>query len=254
MVRAGTGEFLAAGSLDEWMEARQTGGVDAGIAYERRYGRLPDAAFPQPSPTWTHRSSRSTATSSSACGGGAALSSAGRDNQQVMLVPFTAELLPTVQVWFEDAEVRRWLGGPDWPAQSLRMHGQGLGEEFRGRRVLRDHSWVALDDDGEPVGLIGGEVYDHWDETAGPAMGLAYVVDPRRWRQGYGAAMLRAVVGSDEVADVVVFAAGIEPENKASVRCAVAAGFRPENGEPDHEGIVHHLLRRNPGDQDARLG
>jgi RimJ/RimL family protein N-acetyltransferase len=182
---------------------------------------------------------------------------ADRVTKVVTLVPFTGEFLPAVQVWFEDADVRRWLGGPDWPAQVLRLRGHGLGEEFRGRLVLRDHSWVALDDSGVPVALVGGEVYDRWigerGVEAGPAMGLAYVVDPRRQRQGYGTAALLALVGAVEVADVVLFAAGIEPENTASVRCAAAAGFRPDDPEPDDEGIVHHVLRRNADDPDRAV-
>jgi hypothetical protein len=47
-----------------------------------------------------------------------------------------------------------------------------------------------------------------------------------------------------EVADVRVFAAGIEPENVASTRCAAAAGFAPDDPAPDGEGIVYWLLRR----------
>ncbi|MCY1138446.1 GNAT family N-acetyltransferase [Actinoplanes sp. Pm04-4] len=158
----------------------------------------------------------------------------------VTLVPFTEELLPAVQVWFEHAEVQRWLGGPDWPAQCLRMRGQGIGEIFRGRRVLRDHTWVALDVGRRPVALIGGDVYD-----SGPELGFAYVVDPARWRQGYGTAALLAMMEHPDLADVVVFKAGIEPENVASTRCVTGAGFRPDDPEPDFEGIVHHRLRRD---------
>nr|WP_221379960.1 GNAT family N-acetyltransferase [Actinoplanes polyasparticus] len=159
----------------------------------------------------------------------------------VTLVPFTEAFLPVVQVWFTDAEVQRWLGGPDWPARSLRLRGHGVGEIFRGRRVLRDHTWVALDDHEVPVALTGGDVYD-----PGPELGFAYVVDPARWRQGYGAATLRAMVAHPDVADVAFFTAGIEPENVASARCLAAVGFRPDDPEPDHEGIVYHLLRRTP--------
>ncbi|WP_250037935.1 GNAT family N-acetyltransferase [Paractinoplanes maris] len=169
----------------------------------------------------------------------------------VTLVPFTEDLLPAVQVWFAHAEVQRWLGGPDWPARALRLRGHGIGEIFRGRRVLRDHTWVALDTDGKPVALIGGDVYTSGPEL-GPAhaagngseMGFAYVVDPGRWRQGYGTATLLALIAHPAVADVVLFTAGIEPENAASTRCAAAAGFHPDDPAPDEEGIVHHLLRR----------
>jgi RimJ/RimL family protein N-acetyltransferase len=175
----------------------------------------------------------------------------------VALTPFTRELLPVVQPWFHHPEVVRWLGGPEWPARGLDLAGTGLGETFRGRRVLRDHSWVALDAAGTVVASIGGEVYDRWCRYSegpdgvridavepGPSMGLAYVVDPRRWRQGFGTAALRAVLDAPEVADVVLFAAGVEPDNVASVRCAAAAGFRPDGTVPDWEGIVHYLHRR----------
>jgi hypothetical protein len=56
--------------------------------------------------------------------------------------------------------------------------------------------------------------------------------------------MLRAWLGHPEVADVHVFALGIDHDNPASSRCALAVGFVPDPPEPDWEGIVHHLLRR----------
>ena len=165
------------------------------------------------------------------------------------LTPFTVDLLPAVQRWFTHPEVVRRLGGPEWPAREFRQPDTGIGEMFRGRLVLRTHSWVALDAAGTPVAQIGGDVYDRWVRSGdgavepGPAMGFAYVVDPHRWRQGYGAATLRAMMAAPEVADVVLFAAGIEPDNVASVRCAAAAGLTPETDTPDEEGIVHHVRR-----------
>jgi RimJ/RimL family protein N-acetyltransferase len=175
----------------------------------------------------------------------------------VALVPFTNELLPVVQPWFRHPEVARRLGGPEWPERELRLLDAGIGELFRGRRVLRTHSWVAVDAPGAAVAKVGGEVYDRWcwytegidgpvvDRVEpGPAMGVAYVVDPRRWRLGYGAAALRAAVAAPDVADVVLFAAGIEADNLASARCARAAGLTAEISEPDWEGMIHHVLRR----------
>jgi RimJ/RimL family protein N-acetyltransferase len=177
----------------------------------------------------------------------------------VVLRPFTAELLEVVQPWFHHPEVQRWLGGPEWPARALSLAGTGLGESFRGRLVLRDHTWVAFDDSGAAVAYIGGDIYDRWsrysegpdgpivgEPEAGPAMGFAYVVDPRRWRQGFGAATVRAVMDAPEVSDVVLFAAGIEPDNIASARCLTAAGLLREPGAPDWEGIVHYIRRRGP--------
>jgi RimJ/RimL family protein N-acetyltransferase len=175
----------------------------------------------------------------------------------VTLVPYTVDWLAAVRPWFTDPEVRHRLGGPEWPERELRLMGQGLGETFRGRRVLRIHSWVALDAAGEPVAHLGGEVYDRWcryaatpegpsvsDVEPGPAMGLAYVVDPARWRRGYGRAALRGAVAAPEVADVALFALGIDADNTASRRCAESAGYSPDHAEPDWEDIVYHVLRR----------
>jgi len=176
---------------------------------------------------------------------------------RVTLTPFTEELLAVVQPWFHHPEVARWLGGPEWPAHQFTLLDSGIGESFRGRQVLSTHSWVAFDTSGDAVAQVGGEVYDRWCRYAetpagsvidaiepGPAMGLAYVVDPRRWRQGFGTAALLAAIHAPEVADVVVFAAGIEPDNVPSARCAAAAGFTPDIAAPDWEGMVYHIRRR----------
>ena len=176
---------------------------------------------------------------------------------RVVLRPFTPALLPVVQPWFHHPEVVRRLGGPEWPARELFLLEEGIGDVFRGRRVLRAHSWVAFDAAGDPVAKIGGEVYDSWCSYAegrqgpvitavepGPAMGLDYVVDPGRWRRGIGTATLLAAVDAPEVADVILFAAGIEVDNLASRRCAVAVGLEPEATVPDWEGIVYHVRRR----------
>lgn len=164
------------------------------------------------------------------------------------LVPFTRALLPRVQPWFHHPEVDRWLGGPDWPAHGLDQPPPGPDEWFRGMRVLRVHTWLAVTGDGTPVAQIGGDVFDRWCEgdrtEPGPAMGFAYVVDPSRWRQGIGRATLRLMFDAPELADVIVFAAGIEPENQASTRCARSAGMHPATETPDYEGIVYHLFRR----------
>lgn len=175
-------------------------------------------------------------------------------------MPFTDGLLPAVQPWFHHAEIRRRLGGPEWPARELRLAASKLRETYRGRVVLREHSWIALDATGEPVAKVGGDVYDRWTRydgshpdriviravEPGPAMGLAYVVDPARWRRGFGRATLRAAANHPDVCDVRIFVAGIDTDNEPSRRCAASAGFRPEVAEPDWEDTVYYLLRRSP--------
>jgi RimJ/RimL family protein N-acetyltransferase len=176
------------------------------------------------------------------------------------LVPFTAQQLPLVQPWFLHPEVRRWLGGPEWPARELRLTTVMPAEQFRGRLVLRTHSWIALDPTGTPLAKIGGDVYDQWTRydgsqptqavitsaEPGPAMGLAYVVDPQRWRKGVGRAVIRAAVDHPDVADVRIFAAGIDTSNEPGRRCAAAAGFYPDTDQPDWEDTIYYLLRREP--------
>lgn len=173
-------------------------------------------------------------------------------------MPFTAEFLPAVQPWFRHGEVRRRLGGPEWPVRELRLVDTVRQDEYRGRLVLRAHAWVALDVAGEPVAKIGGDVYDRWcrfdgsrlDQPVvsavefGPAMGLAYVVDPSRWRQGFGRAVLHAAVQHPDVDDVRLFAAGIDADNEASCRCAASAGFLLDAHPPDWESTVYYLFRR----------
>jgi RimJ/RimL family protein N-acetyltransferase len=175
--------------------------------------------------------------------------------ETIRLVPFEPELLPRVLPWFDHPEVQRRLGGRTWPERELALRNAAHGEEFCGRRVLRSHTFVALDGDGAPVAQIGGDVYDRWtlwdaatDRVTWTAerrtMGAAYVVDPQRWGRGHGRATLRAFVGAAELADVEQFVLGIEEDNAASLGAARGAGFTPLTTEPDAEDMVYlHLLR-----------
>jgi RimJ/RimL family protein N-acetyltransferase len=173
----------------------------------------------------------------------------------VRLAPFEPEHLPGVLPWFDDPETRRRLGGRDWPTRELALRSTLWSEEFRGRRVLRSCTFVALDDDGTVVAQVGGDVYDRWTAwdpvtervlSTDPrrTMGAAYVVAPSRRGRGLGAATLRALVAAPETADVEQFVLGIEPDNTASLRAAASAGFAPLTTEPDAEDMLYrHLLR-----------
>jgi RimJ/RimL family protein N-acetyltransferase len=179
----------------------------------------------------------------------------------VALVPLEPELLLAVLPWFDHPEVQRHLGDRSWPEREMALRtGTPPFEEFRGRRVLRSLTFVALDDDGRPVGQVGGDVYDRWTAWE-PAtervtatdprrtMGAAYVVDPARWGQGYGRATLAALAASPRTDDVELFVLGIDPANTASLRAAAGAGFTPLTTEPDAEDMVYVQLagRRGPG-------
>jgi RimJ/RimL family protein N-acetyltransferase len=177
------------------------------------------------------------------------------DAPPVRLVPFEPELLLAVLPWFDSPEVQRRLGGREWPERELALRSAAWTEEFRGRRVLRAHTFVVLDDRDRPAAQIGGDVYDRWtvwdpvgervlDSDPRRTMGAAYVVDPDRWGQGFGRAALRALVAAPETADVEQFVLGIEPDNAASLHAAAAAGFAPLTTEPDAEDMLYLRFER----------
>lgn len=169
----------------------------------------------------------------------------------VDLRPFDRDQLPLVEPWFEDPETQRWLGGPDWPRMMFDLadlpHGEFRGaQETGGCRFLAWHKDV-------PVGYVDCGTFDRWTTWEGgpdgrgvlgvidePSGAIAYVTDPAQRRKGYGAQMILAMMEVDALRHVSLFAAGIEPENTASVRCLLSAGFQPLDPVADWEGIVYY--------------
>jgi RimJ/RimL family protein N-acetyltransferase len=91
------------------------------------------------------------------------------------------------------------------------------------------------------------------DAIETPTGSIAFVVDPALRRRGLGRAMITALTRQPELRDVELFAAGVEPENRASRRCLEAAGFHPHSEQPDYEGMLYYRARRAEIEQDARL-
>jgi RimJ/RimL family protein N-acetyltransferase len=147
------------------------------------------------------------------------------------LVPFTPADLPRVELWFDDAQTRRWLGGPQWPAMVLRLAADPA-EEHRGRRIRARQAWLA-EQAGIPVALLDVEVYP--DGTAG----CAFVVAPERRGHGVGRRALARLAAELAAAGVREITAGVEPANTSSVRCLLGAGFQPRVDTPDAEGFLY---------------
>jgi RimJ/RimL family protein N-acetyltransferase len=173
----------------------------------------------------------------------------------VRLGPFEAGELPLVKPWFENVETQRWLGGPGWPSLILDLAGHPL-SEFRGAVETGRYAWVAWDG-ARPVGLIDCGTTDRWTTWEGgpggrgviasiavPSANISYVVDPSARRCGYGSAILRELLDLPALAHIELFAAGIEPGNTASIRCARSAGFDPLTSEPDREDTIYYVKRR----------
>ncbi len=134
------------------------------------------------------------------------------------------------------------------------------GQEYRGAIQTGSFRYVA-EFDGRLVGYIDCGTYDRYTEYQGegaagpiivdsieaPAGALAFVVDPARRGRGIGRAMIGALMLQPQVAFVALFEAGVEPENLASRRCLAAAGFTLRSEEPDFEGFLYYLVRRDGG-------
>jgi RimJ/RimL family protein N-acetyltransferase len=174
----------------------------------------------------------------------------------VTLRPFGRDQLPLVEPWFEDPETQRWLGGPGWPRMILDLAHAPLGE-FRGAQETGRHEFVAWDED-VPVGYVDCGTFDRWATWEGgsggrgvvgvidePSGSIAYVTDPAMRRRGYAVEMVLSLMRVSSLMHVSLFAAGIEPENIASVHCVTSAGFQPLDPVPDWEGIVYYVKRRD---------
>lgn len=174
------------------------------------------------------------------------------------LVQLTSAHLPHVRPWFDDPEVRRWLGGPEWVDAVLdQSAGVQPGETYRGAVVLGRPAFVLLDDEGRPAALIAGEIYDRQTIYAGEGAGgsefvdapgphrrtatLAVVVDPIRRRQGWASRIVTAFMAHPDLATAEVFEVGIEPDNFPSRRLFERLGFVQMTDEPDWEGMLEYL-------------
>lgn len=173
----------------------------------------------------------------------------------VDLRPFVPEQLAVVEPWFDDPETQRWLGSPDWPQRALQLADAPLGE-FRGAQETGRHRFLGWDRD-VPVGYIDCGTSDRWTTWEGgrggrgvvsvidePSGGIAFVTDPALRRRGYGSAMLLGLLQLPALEHVALFAAGVEPDNTASVRCLLSAGFGPLDPTADWEGFVYYARRR----------
>jgi RimJ/RimL family protein N-acetyltransferase len=175
---------------------------------------------------------------------------------ELRLQPFAREQLRQVESWFEDPDTERWLGGQGWMRLVLELADRPLGEH-RGAVETGRYGWSAWDRD-ELVGYIDCGTTDRWTTWEGGTNGrgvvatipvasgnLAYVVDPVVRRRGYGTTMIATLLTLPDLAHIELFAAGVEPDNVASVQCLRAAGFEAQDSNPDWEGIVYYFHRRS---------
>ncbi|MDG9718892.1 GNAT family N-acetyltransferase [Streptomyces sp. DH24] len=90
---------------------------------------------------------------------------------------------------------------------------------------LREHRFVALDEDGAVLGWVAACAVSDRCAYAGVVEHSVYVAPAARGR-GVAAALLTALVESTEAAGIWTIQSGIFPENTASLALHERAGFR----------------------------
>jgi RimJ/RimL family protein N-acetyltransferase len=103
---------------------------------------------------------------------------------------------------------------------------------------------VACSIDGSSTSGAGDEGPVYGASVELPTGSISYVVDPSLRNRGWARAMITELVNLPELAVVRIFEAGVEPENVASIRCLIAAGFTLESEDPDFENMLYLLFRR----------
>jgi RimJ/RimL family protein N-acetyltransferase len=145
-------------------------------------------------------------------------------NQELILVPMEQSDLPTLQAWFEDEELSRWLGGT-LPLQQYFDYVQSEVNYF---------AWMAIEGD-TPVGAAFMQV-----EPSEP-QGFAFLVKPELRSRGYGRLIVQKLMAQPEASAATEWKVGIKVGNIASQRCLDSVGFVPESGVADEEGFLQYV-------------
>ncbi|MEO6015170.1 MAG: GNAT family protein [Devosia sp.] len=125
---------------------------------------------------------------------------------EITLRPARARDIPLLDGWFRDAESRRWLGGPGWAKNGLKLTG--------GERHL-----PVGEADGTPFGLTDIEI------EADNRASFAIIVDPTRRGEHLASGMTEAIVAMLASRSVAELYAGVEDGNLASRRLLEHCGF-----------------------------
>jgi L-amino acid N-acyltransferase YncA len=147
------------------------------------------------------------------------------------IVPMTAEhaaaVLEIYQAGVDEGNATFETSVPDWSSFD--------------RSKLRDHRFVALDDDGTVLGWVAAVSVSDRCASAGVVEHSVYV-SPAARGQGVGRALLDALAESTEAAGIWTIQSGLFPENAASLALHRAAGYR-EVGRRERIGQHHGRWR-----------
>ena len=102
------------------------------------------------------------------------------------------------------------------------------------------HAWLVRAENGRALAVV------QLDEDTDQRGYVMLVVAPAERGYGHGRRILRALLARPELAQLRVIAGGIDPQNAASLRCVLAAGFVLASPEPDAEGMLDVLYHPPP--------
>jgi RimJ/RimL family protein N-acetyltransferase len=140
---------------------------------------------------------------------------------EIKLTPLNESGLSVLETWFQDAELRKRLGG----MLPLRRWFDYVRTD-PGRFI-----WMAYEQ-GAPVGFLDLETF------GGHTAWVTLLVNPELRNRGYGTRILRALFSRPEVTSLKRVKAVAERENIASLRILWSLGFGVEWAERDEEGFV----------------
>jgi L-amino acid N-acyltransferase YncA len=122
-----------------------------------------------------------------------------------------SQVLAVYQAGLDTGQASFETAAPDW-------------EAFDAAK-LPGHRFTAAGPDGRVLGWVAVSPVSARRVYAGVVEHSVYVL-PGYHRQGIGAALLRALIGSTEAAGIWTIQSSLFPENTASVRLHQQAGFR----------------------------
>jgi L-amino acid N-acyltransferase YncA len=145
--------------------------------------------------------------------------SASTTDRRYSFVPLDEVGFEIYASWFAAADAKHWVTPP---TRQLLDYIQTSPSA---------HAWL-VHTDGVPMAFV------QMDAEPGQHGSLAIFVKPSERGLGHGRQILRALLERPEVAHLLALEAFIEPENVASLRCCLAAGFVQTSATPDADGLL----------------
>jgi len=145
--------------------------------------------------------------------------SASPTGRSYSFVPLDEEGFQIYSSWFAVADGKDWVTAPT----------RQLLDYIQTSPIA--HAWL-VHTDGVPMAFVQMDV-EPWQRGS-----LAIFVKPGERGLGHGRQILRALLARPEVAQLQALEAFIDPENVASLRCCLAAGFVQTSATPDADGLL----------------